>query len=73
MTRIYKIGQDTFDEGDPEEALNAIGVAVRDANGEFLNMNDILVQLSQVWGNLSNTEKIATGQVVAGKNECLCA
>lgn len=73
MTRIYKIGQDTFDEGDPEKALNAIGVAVRDASGEFLAMNDILTQLNSVWGTLSNTEKIATGQVVAGENERLCA
>ena len=73
MTRIYKIGQDTFDEGDPEEALKAIGVAVRNASGEFRNINDILTDLDKVWGNLSQTEKIATGQVVAGKDLCLCA
>lgn len=73
MTRIYKIGQDTFDEGDPEEALKAIGVAVRNASGEFRNINDILTDLDKVWGNLSQTEKIATGQVVAGEDLCLCA
>lgn len=73
MTRVYKIGSDTFDEGDPELALKAIGVAVRDVNGEFKNINDILSDLDKTWGNLSQTEKIATAQVVAGKNGCLCA
>lgn len=73
FTRVYKIGQDTFDEGDPEEALKRIGVSVRDANLEFRNMNDILTDLDKVWGTLSQTEKIATGQVVAGRDLCLVA
>ena len=73
MTRIYKIGSDTFDEGDPEEALKAIGVAVRDASGEFRNINDILTDLDKVWGSLTQTQQIATGQVVAGEDLCLCA
>ena len=69
MTRVYKIGQDTFDEGDPEEALKAIGVAVRDASGEFRNINDVLTNLDKVWGKLTQTEKIATAQVVAGVHQ----
>ena len=73
FTRVYKIGQDTFDEGDPEEALKRIGVSVRDANLEFRDMNDILTDLDKVWGTLSQTEKIATGQVVAGRDLCLVA
>ena len=46
--------------------LNSLGVAVRDANGEFLKIDTILKDLNSKWGTLTDTQKIATAQTVGG-------
>lgn len=66
-TRIYKIGgTDPSEPGDPEEALAGVGVAVRDAEGNFRELNDILTDLDKKWKTMTDTQKISTAQVVAG-------
>lgn len=67
MSRIYKIGEEGMEaEGKPEKMLQDIGVAVRDAKGEFRDFPSILDDLNIRWKEMSDTEKIATAQVVAG-------
>ena len=67
MSRVYKIGAEGMESaGKPEKQLADIGVAVRDAEGNFRNFNDILDDLNGKWSSLSSTERIATAQQVAG-------
>jgi TP901 family phage tail tape measure protein len=67
MSRVYKLGAEGLEsEGKPEKMLNDMGVAVRDASGNFRNFSTILGDLDVKWQKMSNTEKIATAQVVGG-------
>ena len=67
MSRIYKIGEEGMEaQGKPEKMLQDIGVAVRDAKGEFRDFPSILDDLNIKWKEMSDTEKIATAQTVAG-------
>lgn len=67
MSRIYKIGSEGIEaEGKPEKMLQEVGVAVRDSSGQFREFSTILDDLNGKWGSLSNTEKIAVAQQVAG-------
>lgn len=69
-SRIYKIGSEGIEAaGKPEEMLKDMGVAVRDSGGEFRKLDSILKDLSIQWKTMSDTEKIATSQVVAGQNK----
>lgn len=66
-SRIYKIGSEGIEsEGKPEQMLQDMGVAVRDLNGEFRPLNEILSDLNVKWKTMSETQKIGTAQVVAG-------
>lgn len=67
MSRVYKIGSEGLEsEGKPEQMLKDMGVAVRDAQGNFRDFSTILDDLNVKWKTMSNTEKIATAQTVAG-------
>lgn len=67
MSRVYKIGTEGIEsEGKPEEMLKEMGVAVRDAEGEFRDFSLILDDLNIKWQTMSDTQKIATAQTVAG-------
>ena len=46
--------------------LHDMGVEVRDAGGNFRDFSSILSDLDVKWQKMSNTQKIATAQVVAG-------
>lgn len=54
--------EDGVDANKVETALKTAGVALRDANGEFRNLGDVLMELSSVWDTLdTNTQRyIAT-------------
>lgn len=69
MARLFTIGSEGIEAaGKPEKMLNEMGVAVRDAEGNFRNFSTILQDLSVKWVDMSDTQKIATSQVVAGIN-----
>lgn len=69
MSRVYKLGSEGLEsEGKPEQMLNDMGVAVRDAEGNFRDFSAILSDLDIKWQRMSNTQKIATAQVVGGVN-----
>ena len=54
--------EDGVDANKVETALKTAGVALRDANGEFRNLGEVLMELSSVWDTLdTNTQRyIAT-------------
>lgn len=64
-----KLG-DTLEDGVDltkySKALQQVGVDVVDANGELRAMDDILDDLAQTWGTLTQAQKIATAQTVGG-------
>ena len=67
MSRIFKIGAEGIDaEGKPEKILNEVGVAVRDNEGQFRDFSSILDDLSVKWKTMSDTQKLAVSQQVAG-------
>lgn len=69
-SRIYKIGSEGIEsEGKPEKMLQDMGVAVRDLEGNFRPLNEILSDLSVKWKTMTETQKIATAQVVAGQHK----
>ena len=53
-------------EGKPEKMLQEMGVAVRDSEGQFIDFGTVMDDLNSKWGSLTQTEKIATAQQVAG-------
>lgn len=66
-SRIYKIGSEGIQaEGKPEKMLQDMGVAVRDLEGNFRPLNEILSDLNIKWKTMTDTQKIGTAQVVAG-------
>lgn len=66
-SRIYKIGAEGIEaEGKPEKMLQSMGVAVRDLNGEFRPLNQILSDLNVKWKDMNDTQRIGTAQTVAG-------
>ena len=48
------------------KALKNVGVEVLDVEGNFRGFMNVLGDLNQVWGNLTNTQKLSVSQSVAG-------
>lgn len=48
------------------EALEKVGVSIKDESGELKAMDTILNELGQTWGTLTNAQKAALAQTVAG-------
>jgi TP901 family phage tail tape measure protein len=64
---------DTLEDGTTlgtySQALAAIGVNIKDANGEVKDMDDILDEMGEKWQIISKDEQIAVAQAVAGKQK----
>ena len=64
-SRLYRVGKDgEEDAGKSEIALNKIGVAVRDADGNFRSFDKILEDTKAKWGDLTNVQKSALAQQI---------
>ena len=48
------------------EALAAVGVNIKDANGELKNMDIILNEMAEIWSGLNRDQQVALAQTVAG-------
>ena len=48
------------------EALEKVGVSIKTESGELKDMDTILNELGKTWGTLTNTQKAALAQTVAG-------
>ena len=51
-----------------EKALGEIGVSVRESNGEFKDLEDILGEVASKWDTLNNTQKQMVSEQLAGNN-----
>lgn len=64
---------DTLDDGTTlgqySEALNKVGINIKDTNGEMKDMDDILDELGAKWTTLSKSTQVALAQTVAGTRQ----
>ena len=58
--------EDGTDFNQYSEALMAVGVNIKTANGELKNMDTILNEMAAVWETLNRDEQVALAQKVAG-------
>lgn len=49
------------------KALDAVGVSIKDSNGELRDMDDVLSDIGERWSTLNKDEQVALAQGVAGK------
>lgn len=67
ISRVYRLGADgEEDAGKAEEQLNRIGVAVRDAYGNFRAFSDIINDVAKKWSTLNNVQQVAVAQAIGG-------
>lgn len=52
-----------------EKALKAAGIALRDTNGQFRDMESIFTELGPQWDNLNTMQQQAIAQAVAGTRQ----
>ena len=50
-------------------ALSAYGITVEDANGNLKSTYDVLSELKPKWDEMSDSERVALGMTLAGKNQ----
>ena len=52
-----------------QDALKAYGVQVEDTNGNLKSTYDILAELKPTWDSMSEAERVALGDAIAGTNQ----
>ena len=69
---LVESGEDMSDieikASNAEKALGEIGVSVRESNGEFKELEDILGEVAKKWDKLNSTEKQMISEQMAGNN-----
>ena len=64
-----KLGK-TLDDGTTlnkySQALEAVGIDIKDQNGQLKDMDQILDEMGSKWGTLAKDQKVALAQTVAG-------
>ena len=64
---------DTLDDGTTlgkySQALDAVGINIKDANGNLKDMDDILDEMGSKWQSLSADTQVALAQTVAGTRQ----
>ena len=72
MREISDYGE-TLEDGstinDVEEALNVIGVKLRDQNGELRSTGDVLDEIGNKWDTLSSNQQAAVAKALAGTRQ----
>lgn len=68
-----KLGKFLDDDGeslnDTEKILNSFGIALRDTNREWRNMEDVLDEVASKWDSFTSVEKDAIGVAISGTRQ----
>jgi hypothetical protein len=56
-TSLIDVDGETVSANKVETALKSVGIQLRDSTGEFRNLDDVLLELSQKWDTLSNSQQ----------------
>lgn len=67
--KMGDILEDGVTLGDVSKQLSEIGIQVLDEEGNLRNLGDVLEDLQAKWGDLSNAQQIALGNMLAGKHQ----
>ena len=66
-----KLGKFIDDNGesinDTEKILNSFGIALRDSNKEWRNLEDVIDEVGSKWDSFTSVEKDAIGVAIAGR------
>ena len=66
-----KLGKFIDDSGesinDTEKILNSFGIALRDSNKEWRNLEDVIDEVGSKWDSFTSVEKDAIGVAIAGR------
>lgn len=61
--------EDGLDANRVEKALRSIGVALRDTNGQFRNMDDVFADLGAAWPTMTRNQKAYIATMAAGSRQ----
>jgi TP901 family phage tail tape measure protein len=69
LTDIGKTVEDGMDVNRVDNALKNIGVSLRDANGEFRDLDDVLIEVGQQWPNITRNQQAYVATTLAGTRQ----
>jgi TP901 family phage tail tape measure protein len=69
LTDIGKTIEDGMDVNRVEASLRSIGVALRDGNGEFRNLDDVLLEVGSRWDSIDRNQQAYLATTLAGTRQ----
>lgn len=69
LTDYGKTLEDGLDINRVEGALRQVGIRLRDANGEFRSMEDVLTEVGTKWDTLNKTQQASVAVALAGTRQ----
>ena len=60
---------DDLDYNKVDKALKSVGITIKDANGQFRNMDDVLFELSGKWNSLDRNSQRYIATIAAGSRQ----
>jgi TP901 family phage tail tape measure protein len=69
LTDIGKVMEDGMDVNKVESALRNIGVELRDANNEFRDLDDVLIEVGKRWPDISRSQQAYVATTLAGTRQ----
>ncbi len=69
LTDIGKTVEDGMDVNRVEASLRSIGVELRDANGEFRNLDDVLLDVGKRWDGITRNQQAYLATTLAGTRQ----
>ena len=58
-----------LDASKVETALKSVGVALRDSQGQFRNLDQVIIELGKRWSSLDSATKRYLGTIIAGNRQ----
>ena len=69
LTDLGKTIEDGLDVNKVDNALKSIGVELRNANGEFRDLDDVLIEVGQRWDSINRNQQAYVATSLAGTRQ----
>lgn len=69
LDEIGEVDGEAVDANKIETALKSVGVALRDAKGEFRDLDDVFIELSSRWNGLTKNQQRYVATMAAGSRQ----
>lgn len=69
LTDIGRVMEDGMDVNRVETALASVGVALRDANGQFRNLDQVLIEVGKKWDTIDRNSQAYLATTLAGTRQ----